>query len=76
MKAIQPYASSSRMGVKAYGGKQGSGPSRPKSQASFRRLHDTEVVTAVWLTVRSGHREAPRRMYAFHLYGALRVKVK
>jgi hypothetical protein len=43
------------------------------TKASWRRLHDTEVVTAVSQTTPSGHRTAPRRVYAFHPHGALLV---
>jgi hypothetical protein len=38
-----------------------------------RRLHGTDVMTAVSQTIPSGHRAAPRRMYAFAPHGALRA---
>jgi len=37
------------------------------------RLHGTEVVTAVSQTIPSGHRAAPRCVYALHPHGALLV---
>jgi predicted nucleic acid-binding protein len=51
------------------------GSTKPRCEASCRRLHGTEVVIAVSQTIPSGHRAAPRHtsMYAFHRYGALVV---
>jgi hypothetical protein len=56
-------------GVTSCDVKQDSGPLKPRCEASCRRLRGTEVVTAVSQTIPSGHRAAPRRMYAFHPHG-------
>jgi hypothetical protein len=53
-------------------GKQGSGPLKPRYKASCRGLRGTGVVIVVSLMIPLGH-QAARRIYAFHLYGALRV---
>jgi hypothetical protein len=40
-----------------------------EAKASCRRVHGTEVLTAVPQTIPSGHRAAPRRMYGFYSHG-------
>jgi hypothetical protein len=59
--------------VTSLNGEHGSCPPKPRCEVSCRGLRGIGVVVTLTLIVPSGHQASSRRIYAFQLYGALRV---